>query len=164
MEGTFIMNAIRTGLLVCAVAAVFGTAACGNDAAPAPYDALAAAPASTAPKASDVDAGIIDALTATSVTWTDGEVVKADNGPGYTIRRLTGASHRHTAPLATDVKLYLPFDAEGVAQLDKDNLGTVECTDPAKFKAHVLDNTRTAPRISVDANGTVVKMAARYAA
>jgi len=91
-------------------------------------------------------------------------VVKADNGPGYTVRKLTGASHRHTAPLATGVKLYLPFDAEGVVHLDKDNLGTVECTSPAKFTEHVLDNTGTAPRISFDAKGNVVRMAARYAA
>jgi hypothetical protein len=160
------MNATRTGLLLCAVATVFGTAACGDNSAAPAYDALDTPQASTAavaPKASDVDAGIIDALTATSVTWTDGEVVKADTGPGYTIRRLTGARHEHTAPLVTDVKLYLPFDAEGVVQLDKDNLGTVECTNPAKFKAHVLDNTTTAPRISFDAKGNVVKMAARYA-
>lgn len=156
------MNPIRTGLLLCAVATVLGTAACGDN-TPAPaYDALAAssAPAKTA----DVDAGIIDALTATSVTWTDGEVVPADSGPGYTIRRLSGASHQHTAPLATGVKLYLPFDGEGVVHLDKDKLGTVECTLPAKFKEHVLDNTMTAPRISFDTTGNVVKMAARYAA
>jgi hypothetical protein len=157
------MNIIRTGLLLCAATTILGTAACTND-TPAPaYDALAST-ASAAPKASDVDAGIIDALTPTSVTWTDGEVVKADTGPGYTIRRLTGAGHQHTAALATGVKLYLPLDAEGVVHLDKDKLGTVECTLPAKFKEHVLDNTMTAPRISFDANGNVVKMAARYAA
>jgi hypothetical protein len=161
------MNAVRAGLLFGTVAAVLGTGACGATPAASAYSAPAAPQTSTtspAPTASEVDAGIIDALTATSVTWTDGEVVKADSGPGYTIRRLTGTGHQHTAPLATDVKLYLPFDAEGVVQLDKDYLGTVECGVPDKFKAHVLDNTMTAPRIFLDAKGNVVKMAARYAA
>lgn len=161
------MNAVRTGLLLCAIATVLGTSACGTDSAAA-YDTASAprastATATTAPKVSEVDAGIIDELTATSVTWTDGEIVKSDTGAGHTIRRLTGAGHQHTAPLATDVKLYLPFDAEGVAHLDKDHLGTVECGVPDKFKAHVLDNTTTAPRITLDAKGNVVKMAARYA-
>jgi hypothetical protein len=161
------MNATRRGLLLCAVAAVLGTAACStNEAAAAP------APVASAPVTSQqavanqkqvVDAGIVTALTATSVSWTDGEVVKADAGPGYTIRELTGAAHRHTAALAPGVKLYLPFDAEGIVHLDKDNLGTVECTVPAKFKRHVLDNTMTAPRITFDGSGKVVTMAARYA-
>lgn len=111
---------------------------------------------------SDVNAGIVTALSDTTVTWTDGEVIPADAGPGYTIRRLTGAAHQHTASLATNVKLYLPFDTEGIVHLDKENLGTVESTDRAKFKTQVLDNTMTAPRISFDGHGNVVKMAARY--
>jgi len=158
------MNAVRLGLILSAAVTVLGTAACAGD-KPAPaYDALAApsASASAAAQPADVDAGIIDALTAATVTWTDGEVVPADSGPGYTIRKLAGAAHQHTAPVAANVKLYLPFDAEGLVHLDKDNLGTVECTVLATFKSQVLGNTMTAPRISFDANGDVVKMAARY--
>jgi hypothetical protein len=120
------MNAVRRGLLLCAVA------------------------------------GVITALTATSVSWTDAEVVPADAGPGYTIRKLTGANRQHTAPLATDVKLLLPFDADGVVRLDKDKLGTVPCTDRDQFEQQVLDNTLTAPRITFDRDGKVTAMAARY--
>lgn len=160
------MNAARRTLLVCAAAAtIFATAACGADKpAPAPFDALAPATSQAPATRPDVDAGIVTALTGTAVTWTDGEVVKADTGPGYAIRKLSGAGHVHTATLAAGVKLYLPFDAEGLVHLDKDNLGTVECTAPAAFKAQVLDNTMTAPRISFDSKGDVVRMAARYQA
>jgi hypothetical protein len=184
------MNVVRGGLLCAVAASMLLGVACSADkpgvnslpasgspsvsadpaASTAPVGAGAtsstkntATPASS--KRADVNVGIVTALSTTSVTWIDGEIVPGNDDSGHVINRLSGASHVQTATLAGNVVFYTVFDNQGMPQLDKDGVGTVPCSTSAckaDFTKMVLDSDLNAPRITFDAQGKVSTIAARY--
>jgi hypothetical protein len=114
-------------------------------------------PPRTAPPA--VNVAVIIELTPDSVTWVDGKKVPAPT-KNWTIVRLSGAAHQHTAPLSPDIAYFVPQGPDGLA-LGQDALGTVP-SDRGAMSAWVVGNDLAAARLMFDAQGRVQTMAARW--
>ncbi len=108
----------------------------------------------------DVKVAIITVLDTTTVSWVDGRIVPAAMDD-QAIERLPGAEHQHTAPLAQNVMFFGPTDSSGAVSVDGDGVGTARITQ-RDFKAHFINADNNAARITFDAQGRVVKLAARY--
>ena len=124
--------------------------------APATTEPAAATPEPTVGSAPPpVDVAIISALSADSVSWTDGKLVPAPAN-NVMVQALTGAAHQHTAPLSPNIRYYTFQGTDGLA-LDDHGNGTVLCDRQAEA-ALVLADQELSPRLTFDSQGRVLTM------
>jgi hypothetical protein len=128
-------------------------------AAHTPAGATPAAPTLPAAGPPPVDIAIITAFTATSVSWTDGKIVPAETN-NTVIEPLSGAAHKHSAPLSPNIRYYT-FDGPNGVTLDEYGAGAVPC-DRQTEASLVLDHTLAAPRLTFDNQGRILTMAAHF--